>query len=99
MVPLLVEAFGESVLDATPSQVTAVLAGRVRLVRQETIRAGAGPADAGAGHADLLQRMWELGAVAIVARGQDEDEGLVSPLGSEVDFGGEPSSGASHSPI
>ena len=76
-------------------QVAAVLPGRVGLVRQDIVGPGARPPDSGAGHGDLLQHTLELGAVTVVSRRQDEGEGPASPVGDEVDFGGESSAGAS----
>jgi hypothetical protein len=59
------------------------------------VRAGAGPSDSGAGHGDLFQHAFELGAVTVVTGSQDEGDGLASSVGDEMDLGGEPSAGTS----
>lgn len=55
----------------------------------------AGPSDSGAGNGDLRQHALELGAVTVMAGCQDEGEGAASPLGDEVDLGGEAAAGTS----
>lgn len=90
---LLVEAFGDRVRDAASSQVAAVSAGRVGLVRQDTVGPGARPADSSSGHRDLVQDPLELGSVTVVSGCQDEGEGSASPVGDEVDLGGESAAG------
>lgn len=94
-VSLLVEAFGDRVRDAASSQVAAVSARRVRLVRQDLVRSGSRPADSGSGHRYLLQHPLELGSVTVVPGCQDEREGSASPVGNEVDLGGESAAGTS----
>lgn len=94
-VSLLVHSFRDGVLDSASSQVTAVAAGRVGLVRQDMVGPLAGPSDSAAGHGDLLQDAFELGTVTVVPGGQDEGEGPASSVGDEVDLGGEPAAGTS----
>lgn len=94
-VSLLVEAFGDGVPDSASSQVTAVLAGGVGLVRQDVVGSAAWPSDSDAGHGNLLHHPVELGAVTVVPGCQNEREGSASSLGGEVDFGGEAAAGAS----
>ena len=65
------------------------------LVRQDMVGSRAGPSDSGAGHGYLFQHALELRAVTVVSGCQDEREGPTSPLGDEVDLGGESSAGTS----
>ncbi len=95
---LLVEAFGDGVPNSASSQVTAVLPGRVGLVRQDMVGASPGPSDTGSGRGDLLQYSLELGSVAVVSGCQDESEGPAPPVGGEVNLGGESAAGASQVP-
>ena len=92
---LLVEAFGDDVLDSASSQVAAVLSGCVGLVCQQAVGTGARPSNSGTGNGDLLQYALELRAVTVVAGCQDEGEWPASPLCDEVDFGREASPRAS----
>lgn len=93
--PLLVQAFGDGVGYSASSQVAAILAGRVGLVRQDMVGSAAWPSDAEAGHRDLAEYALELGTVAVVSRGQDDGEGPASSVGGKVDFGREAAAGPS----
>lgn len=92
---LLVDTFGDDVLDAASPQVAAVRPRRVGLVRQDLIGSGTRSANSGSRHRNLLEHPLELGPVTVVSGCQDEGEGPTSSLGDEVDFGGESSAGTS----
>lgn len=91
---LLVKAFWDGVWDPASSQVAAVAAGCVGLVRQDPAGSGPGSADSVSGYRDLFQYALELGSVAVVSGCQDEGEGPASSVGGEVNSGGESAAGA-----
>lgn len=59
------------------------------------VGASPGPTDSETGHGDLLQYPLELGSVAVVSGCQDEGGGPASPVGGEVNLGGESAAGTS----
>jgi hypothetical protein len=78
--------------DTPPSQIAAVGSGSVGLVRQRSIRSGAGPAAADAGDSDTAQYHLELRGVAALPGGDDQGEWLLGLFGGQVQLGGPPAS-------
>lgn len=79
-------------LDVAFAQVGTVGAGRVRLVRGDRARPGAGTADRQA-DANLVQYGDELRAVRGLPGGQDERQRPAPAVGSEMDLAGQPATG------
>lgn len=62
----------------------------VGLVRRKTVGLLAGPARADLWNADLVQHLFELGAVRPLSRCDDQGQRATSAVGAQVEFAGEP---------
>src|SRR5204863_9080971 len=81
-------------LDAAAAQVGTVGRGRVGLVTHRGAGPGAGPPGAPAGDLDLIEQRDELGAVAVLAGGEDPGDRPAAPVSRQVDLGGQAAAGA-----
>lgn len=98
-VACLVGLVGNRAADPAATQVGAVLAGGVRLVRPHTIRAYPRAARPDPGHADLCQYGFELRRVPTLPCRHDDRHGLLALLDGQVQLGGEPAARPSQSVI
>jgi hypothetical protein len=95
----LVFLLRDGAADAAAAQVAAVGEGAVRLVGQNPARARAGPAASGAGDAYFLEYGDELRAVAPLAGGDNDGQGILASLDGEVELAGQPAAGAAESVV
>ena len=80
--------------DAAPTEIVADRPGRVRLVGQDRLRRGPGPADRPR-HPPASHDLGECGCVTGLARREDEGEGPAAAVGGEVDLCGQSAAGPS----
>lgn len=90
----LVLPVGDGGLDAALGEPGPVRAGGIPLVREDPVRAGAGPARAWPGDPDLVQDLGEQARVGGLAAGEDEGEQAALPVRDGVDLAGQAASGA-----
>lgn len=95
----LVDLVRDGAADPSATQVSAVLAGGVRLISTHPIGADARSARPDAGHADLPQHGFELRRVAALPGRSHDRHGLLALLDGQVHLGGEPATRASQSMI
>ena len=90
----LVILFRDGGPDATAAQQRAVGPGAVGLVSQHPVGPGAGTPPTKARHPDVAQHRRELGAVTVLAGGQDDRQGPLATFDGQMELGGQPASGA-----
>src|SRR5699024_6462035 len=76
--------------DTATAELAADRAGRIRLVRDHRVRAGAGPAPAVAGHVDIGQYFSEHRAVIALPAGDHIRQRSAAAVDGTVDLGRQP---------
>ena len=80
--------------DPAAAQVGAVGGGGVRLIAHRGAGPGAGPSPATAADGQLAHQGDELGAVAVLAGGENLGQRPAPPVRDQVNLGGQPAAGA-----
>ena len=89
----LVVGSGDDRADVAPTEQLPVCLGRVGLVTQDLIGSGAGPAGAGTGHRQRLQKWGEHRGVPALSRGDQHHQRTTFAVGEVVDLGAQPAPG------